>query len=142
MCKDRLSDIYKITTIAETVKTKNTEIKEAQKALQNLKIEGLEAILETLGFKDKVVETLKEQTPKKGVLRVAIIDNNPDICFYKLKSNGEVSLKQTYVNGVYGSMFWYLDPKNIESILAGLKESFRVVPEKELAHKTKPIERD
>ena len=82
-------------------------------------------------FKNKVVKTLKEQTPKMGVLRVVIRDGAPDLCFFKLKQNGEISAYQSYVNGLYSTVYWYRTTENVEKIIDGLKHSFEVVPDKE-----------
>lgn len=87
----------KMAEYARNIRAKEVHLKAESQTLERLKIEGLECILETLGFKNKVVKTLKEQTPKIGVLRVVIRDGSPDLCFFKLKQNGEISVNQLYV---------------------------------------------
>lgn len=125
----------KMAEYARNIRAKEVRLKAESQTLERLKIEGLECILETLGFKNKVVKTLKEQTPKIGVLRVVIRDGSPDLCFFKLKQNGEISVNQSYVNGLYGTLYWYRTSENIEKIIEGLKHNFEVVPDKELTQK-------
>ena len=138
------NDMYdnkKIVELAESIRQKEKMIREESQALERLKAESLEFILETLGFKDKVVETLKEQTPKRGVLKVTTADGHPDIRFYRIKKDGEISKTSIYVNGLYGTLFWYQRTEDIKGLME-LKKTFRVVGDKELAHKPKQIERD
>ncbi len=125
----------KIAKYARNIRANEVHLKAELQKLERLKIEGLEFILETLGFKNKVVKTLKEQTPKTGVLRVVIRDGAPDLCFFKLKQNGEISVNQSYVNGLYGTLYWYRTTENVENIIEELKYSFEVVPDKELTQK-------
>ncbi len=122
----------KMAAYALDIRAKEAHLKAESQTLEKLKIEGLECILENLGFKNKVVKTLKEQTPKMGVLRVVITDGDPNLCFFKLKQNGEISAYQSYVNGLYGTLYWYRTTENVEKIIDGLKHSFEVVPNKEL----------
>lgn len=122
----------KMAEYARNIRAKEVHLKAESQTLERLKIEGIECILETLGFKNKVVKTLKEQTPKKGVLRVVIRDGKPDLCFFKLKQNGEISAHQSYVNGLFGTLYWYRTTENVEKIIEKLKHSFEVVPDKEL----------
>ena len=139
-CRDMYDD-KKIAELAESIRQKEDAIREESQALERLKATSLEFVLETLGFKDKVVETLKEQTPKKGVLKVGTVDGQPDIRFYRIKKDGEISKNSIYVNGLYGTLFWYRGTENIKGIME-LKNAFRVVGDKELTHKPKQIERD
>ena len=139
--RNDMYDNKKIVELAESIRQKEKMIREESQALERLKAESLEFILETLGFKDKVVETLKEKTPKKGVLKVTTADGHPDIRFYRIKKDGEISKTSIYVNGLYGTLFWYLGTENIKELME-LKKAFRVVGDKELAHKPKQIERD
>lgn len=125
----------KMAAYALDIRAKEVHLKAESQALERLKIEGVECILETLGFKNKVVKTLKEQKPKKGVLRVVIRNGAPDLCFFKLKQNGEISVNQSYVNGLYSTLYWYRTTENVEKFIEWLKHSFEVVPDEEFTQK-------